>query len=162
MEKILKQFFDQFNSRFDSLQTQLTELNNGQKLVEKRLDRLEKGQQQMEERLDRLEKGQQQMEKRLHSVEKRLMSVENTQQQMEQRLTELEKGQERIELKVDQLGTEMRSQFKHLDQRLDRHEKVFEVVSAEMKNIRIDVQYLSEKAGKHDLEINNIMKRLGV
>lgn len=76
-------------------------------------------------------------------------------------VTNLKQGQERIESKVgavaskvDDLTSELRSNFKHTNEKLDEHRKVFEVVSGEIKGIKIDVDYLNSKMAKHDMELN--------
>ena len=79
---------------------------------------------------------------------------------MKHDVKDLKQGQERIESKVDNVILEMRSNFKHTNEKLDEHRKVFEVVSGEIKGIKIDVDYLSSKMGKHDMELNNVKHRL--
>lgn len=75
-------------------------------------------------------------------------------------VTALKEGQERIEVKVDNLSSELRSNFKYANGKLDEHRKVFDVVSGEIKGVKVDIEYLSSKTGKHDTELNNIINRL--
>lgn len=48
-------------------------------------------------------------------------------------IKDLKDGQERIESKVDNLSSELRSNFKFTNDKLDEHHKVFDVVSDELK-----------------------------
>ncbi|MFJ8267763.1 hypothetical protein [Peribacillus asahii] len=75
-------------------------------------------------------------------------------------VTNVTEGQGRIETKVDNLSSELSSHFKYTNDKLDEHRKVFGVVSDEMKGVKVDIDYLSSKTGKHDTELNNIMNRL--
>ena len=79
---------------------------------------------------------------------------------LKQDVSGLKDGQERIESKVDHLSSELRSNFKYTNEKLDEHRKVFGVISNEMKDVKIDVEYLSSKTGKHDMELNNILNKL--
>ena len=72
----------------------------------------------------------------------------------------LKDGQERIETKVDNLSSELRSDFKYTNDKLDEHRNIFELVSDEIKSVKIDIEYLSSKTGKHDTELNNIIVKL--
>ena len=55
---------------------------------------------------------------------------------------------------------ENRSYFKHIESQLDHQQRTFQVVSDEMRGINIDIEYSSEKTGKHDTEINNLNRRI--
>lgn len=79
---------------------------------------------------------------------------------LKQDITVLKEGQERIETKVDNLSSELRSNFKYTNDRLEDHCKVFGVVSDELKDVKVDIDYLSSKTGKHDTELNKIINRL--
>lgn len=79
----------------------------------------------------------------------------------------LKEGQGRIEIKVDNLETridslssELRSNFKYTNDKLDEQRKVFDVVSSEIKGVKIDIEYLSSKTGRHDTELNQIITSL--
>jgi archaellum component FlaC len=58
-------------------------------------------------------------------------------------------------------ATEFRN-FKHIETKLDQHEDVFKTVAAEIKGVKIDIDYLSKKAGIHDKEINQIKMRIQI
>lgn len=75
-------------------------------------------------------------------------------------VSSLNEGQERIENNVDNLLSELRSNFKYTNDKLDEHRHIFDVVSNEMKGVKVDIDYLSSKTGKHDMELNNILNRL--
>lgn len=64
--------------------------------------------------------------------------------------------------RFDNLTTEMRSHFKHIETKLDHHEKLYQVVSNELNAAQIDIEYLSEKTGVHDKEINQLKKTIKV
>ncbi len=72
----------------------------------------------------------------------------------------LKDGQGRIEEKVVSLSSELRSKFNYTNGKLDEHREVFGVVSGELRGIKVDVDYLSAKTGKHDTELNNLINRL--
>lgn len=73
---------------------------------------------------------------------------------------DLKLGQKRLEDKLGNLATETSSHFKHLESKLDQQQKTFEVVGSELKNVKIDIEFLSEKTGKHDTELNSLNKRI--
>ncbi|GGK22619.1 hypothetical protein GCM10010965_14410 [Caldalkalibacillus thermarum] len=50
--------------------------------------------------------------------------------------------------------------FRHLETKLDQHQKVFGVVADKVRNIEYSIDFLSEKTGKHDMKINSIQKTL--
>lgn len=95
-------------------------------------------------------------------------------EQMDKRFDQLEKSVEEIkgevqELKVEVQGikiemahnqTENRSHFRHLESKLDVQQNTFQVVAEEIKGTKLDLGYLSQKIGKHDMEINNLTQRL--
>ncbi|WP_246050006.1 hypothetical protein [Aquibacillus sediminis] len=72
----------------------------------------------------------------------------------------IKQGQERLESKVDNLSLEVRSNFKYTNDKINDQYNVFEIVSSEIKSTKVDIEYLSSKAGKHDTELNNIMSKL--
>ncbi|MCR2821543.1 hypothetical protein [Lederbergia panacisoli] len=75
-------------------------------------------------------------------------------------VTVLKEGQERIETKVDHLSSELRSNFKYTNNKLDEHRNVFEIVSNEIKGVKVNIDYLSSKTGRHDTELDSIMVKL--
>jgi peptidoglycan hydrolase CwlO-like protein len=86
-------------------------------------------------------------QKRLESGQQEL---EVSQKRLESGQQELEAGQKRLEEKVNDLGSELRSNFKYLDGRL----------ADEIKSTKVNLEYLSSKAGKHDMQINNLEKKI--
>jgi archaellum component FlaC len=70
--------------------------------------------------------------------------------------------------KVDQRFNEVDHQFKEVLTRLDRIEEsqqgdvkgTLQLISKKIDGIRFDVDYLSEKTGKHDTKINSLEKRI--
>ncbi|GMB07663.1 hypothetical protein [Thermolongibacillus altinsuensis] len=102
--------------------------------------------QPIHERLGRLEEGQ--------------LRLEERQQRLEERQQRLEENQLRLEEKLDNFMIETRSHFKKMEDELEQHRHMFELVSNKWKNIEIDIDYLSAKTGKHDTEINKLKKKL--
>ncbi|WLR57258.1 exotoxin beta-grasp domain-containing protein [Mesobacillus subterraneus] len=70
--------------------------------------------------------------------------------------------------KVDQRFNEVDHQFKEVLTRLNRIEEsqqedvkgTLQLISKKVDGIRFDVDYLSEKTGKHDTKINSLEKRI--
>ena len=92
----------------------------------------------------------------LSDVKHELSDVKNELSDVKHEVKDLKQGQERIESKVDNVILEMRSTFN----KPDEGRKVVEIVSEEIKGIKIDIDYLSSKIGKHDMQLNNVMHRL--
>ena len=114
-----------------------------------------------------LKQGQERLETRIASLDERqgrleskMANFEDGQGRLETRMVKLEDGQGRLETKVDNLSLELRSNFKFTNDKLDEHKKVFDVVSDEIKSINVNIDYLSSKSGKHDMELNNIINKL--
>jgi chromosome segregation ATPase len=93
----------------------------------------------------------------LQKVNTRLDGLENGQRNLEQRMEKLAKEQKET---IDNMVTEMRSHFRHLESKLDQHQKVFGVVSDKVRDIEYNIDFLSEKTGKHDMQINSIQRTL--
>jgi len=130
MEELLNQFMGQMENRFE----------------------------QMEERMDaRFE----QMEKRFDQVDARFEQIDNRFEQMDKRFDTVEQDIRSLTEEVRHNQTENRSHFKHVEAKLEQQQQqTFEVVVEEIKGIKIDINYLNQKVGKHDMEINNLHQRL--
>lgn len=135
--------------------------------VHERLGRLEEGQQRLEEnqlrleeRQQRLEERQQRLEERQQRLEERQQRLEEQQQRLEEQQQRLEERQQRWEEKLDNFLIETRSHFKKIEEELGEHRRMFELLSNDWRNVKIDIDYLSAKTGKHDAEIHQIKKRL--
>lgn len=100
------------------------------------------------------------MEKILKQILSEIKDLKNDITDVRQNVIVLKEGQERIEAKVDSLSSELRSNFKYTNDKLDDHRKVFGVVSDEIKGVKVDIEFLSSKTGKHDTELNNLTNRL--
>jgi predicted nuclease with TOPRIM domain len=107
-----------------------------------------------------LKEGQKRLENDVAGLKEGQKRLETDVADLKQDVNDLKKGQERLETKIDHVTTEMRGHFKNIENILESHQKVFEVVSDEIKSMRIDIDYLSGKTGKHDTEIHNLKKRL--
>jgi chromosome segregation ATPase len=121
--------------------------------VHEQLARLEEGQQRLEENQLRLEERQQRLEERQQRLEERQQRLEEQQQRLEER-------QQRWEEKLDNFIIETRSHFKKIEEELADHRRMFELLSNDWRSAKIDIEYLSAKTGKHDMEIHQIKKRL--
>ncbi|UOR11292.1 hypothetical protein [Halobacillus amylolyticus] len=91
------------------------------------------------------------MEKKLDSILEYLELLKHGQER-------LEENQERLEEKIDHLSSETRSGF--TDENSEDYKEIFKGVSRQMRNLQIDVDFLSGKTGKHDLKLNRIEKRI--
>ncbi len=100
------------------------------------------------------------MEESLKQILSEIKDLKKDLSEVKQNVIVLKEGQERIETKVDSLSLEQRRNFKYTNDKLDGHHKVFGVVSDEIKGVKVDIEYLSSKTGKHDTELNNITNRL--
>ncbi|MDX5474685.1 MAG: hypothetical protein LPK00_04025 [Bacillaceae bacterium] len=100
----------------------------------------------------------------VQGVNKRLGSLENKFDGLENRFDGLENRfdlfETKIEEKIDNLGSEMRSNFRYLENKIDEHTRNFEIIAEDLKNSRIDFNYLNSKVANHEVRINNIEKRL--
>jgi chromosome segregation ATPase len=141
MEQILERILNELQA----LRSDVQDLKEGQKRLENDVTGLKEGQKRLENDVTGLKEGQKRLETDVADLKRDV--------------NDLKKGQERLETKMDHVTTEMRSHFKHIENILESHQKVFEVVSDEMKSMRIDIEYLSGKTGKHDTEIHNLKKR---
>jgi len=104
-----------------------------------------------------LKAGQDRLESDVSSLKNDVSGLKND---VSNDVSSLKAGQERIETKVDNLTLELRSNFKFTNDKLEEHKKVFTVVSNELKGVKGDIEFLSEKAGKHDTKINHILNML--
>ncbi|OAT74597.1 hypothetical protein [Parageobacillus thermoglucosidasius] len=128
--------------------------------VHEQLARLEEGQQRLEENQLRLEERQQRLEERQQRLEERQQRLEERQQRLEEQQQRLEERQQRWEEKLDNFIIETRSHFKKIEEELADHRRMFELLSNDWRSAKIDIEYLSAKTGKHDMEIHQIKKRL--
>jgi hypothetical protein len=117
-----------------------------QELIELLRTVLKEERQPVHEQLARLEEGQQRLEE--------------NQLRLEERQQRLEERQQRWEEKLDNFMIETRSHFKIIEEELAEHRRMFELLSNDWRNAKIDIDYLSAKTGKHDAEIHQIKKRL--
>lgn len=100
------------------------------------------------------------MEEILNQILHELKDVKQDLNGLKQDIKDLKQGQDRLETKVDNLSLELRSNFKFTNDKLDEHKKVFDVVADEIKNVKGNIDYLSSKSGKHDMELNSIINKL--
>lgn len=85
--------------------------------------------------------------------------MEEILQQILSELKEVKKEAKLNNEKIDNLSLELRSGFKHIDERFDDTKRTFEVVADEFKTIKDNVDFLSKQGGKHSMDINSIMNR---
>ena len=86
--------------------------------------------------------------------------IETKVDKLDARVGSLEIKVDNLDSKVDSLSSEVRSNFKYINDKLDEHRQVFDVVSQEIKGVKVDIEYLSSKTGRHDTELNKIMSKL--
>ena len=103
LTNVLTRFTEQTNQRLDKVETDVTELKEGQA-------RLEEGQARLETRTERLEAGQ-------ARLETDVTALKEGQARLETDVTELKEGQARLETRMDRLETgqiRMSGQLSHL------------------------------------------------
>lgn len=107
------------------------------------------------------------MEEILKQILNEINNLKEGQERIAEKVTNVDSKVDSLDLKVNNLDSkaenilsEMRSNFRYINDKLDEHRKVFDVVSDEIKSVKIDIEYLSSKTGKHDTELNNILNRL--
>lgn len=93
-------------------------------------------------------------------LEQDVRELKQGQERLESRMDSLESKVSNIDLKLDNFMSETRSHFKHLEDKLDGHENVLKAINKEVSGMRIDVDYLITKTGKHDAEINKLKQQL--
>ena len=64
-----------------------------------------------------------------------------------------------IKVEMANNQTKDRSHFKHIESKLEAQQNTFQIVAEEIKGVKIDIDYLNGKMGKHDMEINNLNQR---
>lgn len=97
------------------------------------------------------------MKRKVYIMEK---LIKQLMEQMNKRFDTLEQGMKELKEEIDNTQIENRSYFKHIESQLEQQQRTFQVVSDELKGMKIDIEYLSEKTGKHDAEINNLNRRI--
>ncbi|MCS0791442.1 hypothetical protein [Cytobacillus pseudoceanisediminis] len=93
-------------------------------------------------------------------VKNRLGNVESRIDKVDSRLGSVENRIERLSEQIENNATEFRSHFKHIETKLEQHEETFNVISDAIKGTKIDIVHLSEKSGVHEMEINQLKKRI--
>ncbi|BDG46550.1 hypothetical protein [Parageobacillus sp. KH3-4] len=152
-QELIELFRSVLKEELQPVHEQLARLEEGQQRLEENQLRLEERQQRLEERQQRLEERQQRLEERQQRLEERQQRLEEQQQRLEER-------QQRWEEKLDNFIIETRSHFKKIEEELADHRRMFELLSNDWRSAKIDIEYLSAKTGKHDMEIHQIKKRL--
>ncbi|SFA44955.1 hypothetical protein SAMN05192569_100872 [Parageobacillus thermantarcticus] len=152
-QELIELFRSVLKEELQPVHEQLARLEEGQQRLEENQLRLEERQQRLEERQQRLEERQQRLEERQQRLEERQQRLEEQQQRLEER-------QQRWEEKLDNFIIETRSHFKKIEKELADHRRMFELLSNDWRSAKIDIEYLSAKTGKHDMEIHQIKKRL--
>lgn len=106
----------------------------------KKLDNIEENMSDNFERIDQRFDGIDQrlggMNTRLNAMDQRLDGMNTRLDAMDQRLDAMDQRFDKLDETIKHLGSEMRSNFKHLELRLDRHDHMFEIFSTELKRER--------------------------
>ncbi|EKN64650.1 hypothetical protein P9E76_00040 [Schinkia azotoformans] len=100
------------------------------------------------------------MEEILKQILNEINNLKEGQERIAEKVTNVDSKVDSLDSKAENILSEMRSNFRYINDKLDEHRKVFDVVSDEIKSVKIDIEYLSSKTGKHDTELNNILNRL--
>jgi chromosome segregation ATPase len=159
-QELIELFRSVLKEELQPVHERLGRLEEGQQRLEENQLRLEERQQRLEERQQRLEERQQRLEERQQRLEEQQQRLEERQQRLEEQQQRLEERQQRWEEKLDNFLIETRSHFKKIEEELAEHRRMFELLSNDWRNAKIDIDYLSAKTGKHDAEIHQIKKRL--
>ncbi|MDL0421285.1 hypothetical protein QPM05_14425, partial [Caldibacillus thermoamylovorans] len=61
------------------------------------------------------------------------------------RMGNLEKNQSELEVKINNLGTELRSNFSYTNSKLDEHRQVFNIVSEKFKKVEMDIDAIMSR-----------------
>lgn len=79
--------------------------------------------------------------------------------QMDKRFDKVEEDIASLKEEVRNNQTENRSYIKFIETKLDEHSQTFQVVTGELKGVKIDITYLNRKRAEHDLSLNNLIQR---
>ena len=150
LTNVLTRFTEQTNQRLDKVETDVTELKEGQARLEAGQARLEtdvaglkEGQARLEARTERLEAGQARLETDVTSLKEGQARLEDSQARLETRMDRLETGQIRMSGQLSHLlGSDYQSHVARLARRwLKRH---FQITNA-------DILWVSTTSEKQDL-----------
>ena len=101
-----------------------------------------------------------QMDKRFDQMDKRFEQIDQRFDLIDTRFDKVENDIKELKEVVSDNQTENRSHFKHIESTLDQQQSTFQVVAEEIRGVKIDIEFLSQKTGKHDAEINNLNQRI--
>ncbi|WP_018664703.1 hypothetical protein [Heyndrickxia acidiproducens] len=170
MEEILRQILNELKemrSNFSGLKEDVGTLKEGQGRLENEVAGLKKDVVTLKEDTASLKEDVVTLKEDTASLKEDVVTLKEDTASLKENVTTLKEdtaclknGQDRIETKVDHLTLELRSNFKFTNDKLEEHKKVFDVVAGEIKNAKVDIEFLSGKTGKHDTEINQILSKL--
>ena len=115
---------------------------------------------QMDERFEQMDKRFEQMDKRFDQIEQSMAGIKGEVQEVKGEVQELKVEVQGIKVEMANNQTENRSHFKDIESTLGAQQSTFQIVAEEIKGTKLDLEYLSRKLGKHDMEINNLNQRL--
>lgn len=114
---------------------------------------------QMDKRFEQIDKRFEQMDKRFDQIEQSMAGIKGEVQGLKGEVQELKVEVQGIKVEMANNQTENRSHFKHIESKLVAQQSTFQIVAEEIKGVKIDIDYLNGKMGKHDMEINNLNQR---
>jgi chromosome segregation ATPase len=163
----MQETLNQILFEIKDMKKDITELKQGQGRLESDVLSLKQGQERLESDVSGLKSDVSGLKTDVSGLKQGQGRLETDVSGLKTDVSGLKQGQgrletkvDRIETKVDRLTTELRSNFKFTNDKLDEHRQVFDVVSDGLKGLKIDVEFLSSKSGVHDMEINNIKNKL--
>ena len=121
---------------------------------------------QMDKRFEQMDKGfgpngtRQELNSEVQGIKGEVQELKSEVQGIKGEVQELKAEVQGIKVEMANNQTENRSHFKHIESKLEQQQSTFQVVAEEIRGVRIDIEFLSGKTGKHDAEINNLKQRI--
>lgn len=139
MEKLFKQLIEQMNSRFDKLDDDIQLLG---------------------EEVSEIQKEVLGTNKEISNIRSEITDIKTDVNDMKTEVKDIKTDVSDIKEVVTNHAIENISHFKYIERKLDEQNNLFTVVESELKKVKIDIEYLSSKTGKHDVEIYNLNQRI--
>jgi archaellum component FlaC len=97
-----------------------------EKLLKQMMEQMNRQFEKIDSRFDEVDKRFDEVDKRFNSVDQRFNSVD-------QRLDIVEGSIKSLQVTVENNASEFRSHFRHIENKLENHDKMFEMVSEELR-----------------------------
>ncbi|MBU8771552.1 hypothetical protein [Cytobacillus oceanisediminis] len=163
MEKILNEILStlkEHSKRFDSVDLKFDSIDQRFDSVDQKFDSIDQRFDSADQKFDSIDQRFDSIDHDISDVNSRLGNVENSIDTVDNKLGIVENSIERLSEQIENNVTEFRSHFKHIETKLEQHEETFNVISDAIKGTKIDIVHLSEKSGVHEMEINQLKKRV--